>query len=339
MTKYIDSVRAALEEMAQKKKMHEGECSEVELDEAQKLFMFKTKAEADKKAKQVNGKVLELKRAMDGNLFAVIVKGRGLTNEEVDLNEGVEEAMDPVNPKAVKKDFKDRKDKDIDNDGDVDDSDEYLHKKRKAISKSKGKNEDEPEGEKGETAKMNPKKEQKVTKEDIQKEALRGRRAPKMTYALVGAKDMKIYSTGSDERDLRLDKRSLEKRFKQPLKLARLKTAQSIGDKVDKSQIKESTIRDRLMSIWEDAAGAKRMKDQNREPMTKDDERSAKKMKDGHGAPNRAGEIGKEADDTDKAERSGPSKKARPNDNMQGDRNVINKIANAYKKLGSGKDM
>ena len=46
---------------------------------------------------------------------------------------------------------------------------------------------------------------------------------------------------GSDERDLRLDRKSLEKRFKDvaPLKMARLKTAQSIGDKVDKSQLKE----------------------------------------------------------------------------------------------------
>ena len=48
----------------------------------------------------------------------------------------VEEAVDPVNKKAVKKDFDDREDKDIDNDGDVDSSDEYLHKRRKAISKS-----------------------------------------------------------------------------------------------------------------------------------------------------------------------------------------------------------
>ena len=47
----------------------------------------------------------------------------------------VEAEMDKVNPVAVKKKFKDRKDKDIDNDGDVDDSDRYLHKRRKAISK------------------------------------------------------------------------------------------------------------------------------------------------------------------------------------------------------------
>ena len=46
------------------------------------------------------------------------------------------EELDPVNKKAVKKKFKNRKDKDLDNDGDVDDSDEYLHKRRKAVSKS-----------------------------------------------------------------------------------------------------------------------------------------------------------------------------------------------------------
>ena len=46
------------------------------------------------------------------------------------------EELDPVNKKAVKKKFKNRKDKDLDNDGDVDDSDEYLHKRRKAVSKA-----------------------------------------------------------------------------------------------------------------------------------------------------------------------------------------------------------
>jgi hypothetical protein len=71
--------------------------------------------------------------------------------------------------------------------------------------------------------------------------------APKMTYALVGT-DMKIYSMGSDEGDLRLDRKSLEKRFKDvaPLKMARLKTAQSIGDKVDKSQLKEEVELDEI---------------------------------------------------------------------------------------------
>ena len=53
----------------------------------------------------------------------------------------VEEKLDPVNKKALKKDFDDRKDKDIDNDGDVDDSDEYLAKRRKAVSKAIAKEE------------------------------------------------------------------------------------------------------------------------------------------------------------------------------------------------------
>jgi len=47
-----------------------------------------------------------------------------------------DETLDPVNPKANKKKFANRKDKDIDNDGDVDGSDKFLHKKRKAISKA-----------------------------------------------------------------------------------------------------------------------------------------------------------------------------------------------------------
>jgi hypothetical protein len=43
---------------------------EVELDEVQKLFMFKTKAEADKKAKEANGKVISLTKQN----FAVVVE-------------------------------------------------------------------------------------------------------------------------------------------------------------------------------------------------------------------------------------------------------------------------
>jgi hypothetical protein len=67
----------------------------------------------------------------------------GISDEVIELIQSITEKkkMDPVDQKAVKKDFDDREDKDIDNDGDVDKSDKYLHNRRKAVSKamSKGK--------------------------------------------------------------------------------------------------------------------------------------------------------------------------------------------------------
>ena len=76
----------------------------------------------------------------EGNAFGKAVMAAKDKGEKEFVFSGkkynVEAEMDKVNPVAVKKKFKDRKDKDIDNDGDVDDSDKFLHKRRKAISKA-----------------------------------------------------------------------------------------------------------------------------------------------------------------------------------------------------------
>ena len=56
---------------------------EVELDEAQKLFMFKTKPEADKKAKEIKGKVVPL----GPKNFAVVTMDLTVVKEEIELDE------------------------------------------------------------------------------------------------------------------------------------------------------------------------------------------------------------------------------------------------------------
>lgn len=82
----------------------------------------------------------EAKQDEEGNAFGKAVMAAKDKGEKEFVFSGkkynVEAEMDKVNPVAVKKKFKDRKDKDIDNDGDVDDSDRFLHKRRKAISKA-----------------------------------------------------------------------------------------------------------------------------------------------------------------------------------------------------------
>ena len=89
------------------------------------------------------------------------------TNDKSDDGEG----LDKVQPKALKKKFKDRKDKDIDNDGDVDDSDEYMHKKRQAVSKAISKDDEKPETKSDEKddadTKADPKKKKKGNGEPV----------------------------------------------------------------------------------------------------------------------------------------------------------------------------
>ena len=83
---------------------------------------------------------------MTGAVKAIEKMKKGLSDHpqvKAVLKRQNEAKLDPVNKKALKKDFDDRKDKDIDNDGDVDDSDKYLAKRRKAVSKAIAKEENE----------------------------------------------------------------------------------------------------------------------------------------------------------------------------------------------------
>lgn len=225
----------------------------------------------------------------------------------------IEKSMDPVDPKAAAKKFKDRKDKDIDNDGDVDSSDEYLHNRRKAIGKSMKKEEVEL-----------------TEREDT---AMQVARALKKMGVKSNAKEAEVIKKIPSI----LDKMKLTPGAKRLI----LRDPDFLGDVFDSlsDMKKEDTdIRERLMSVWEDAAGTKRMKDQNREPMNKAD--ADQKMYDAHQNPEKHGEIGKEADDSSKAERSGPGgKSARTNDAKLGDKKIINQIANAYKTMKSGQDV
>ena len=91
----------------------------------------------EKEQDEGNAFTKALKDARENGDKTFVVSGKTYNCEDYDENgEMKEKKLDKVNPKAVKKDFDDRKDKDIDNDGDVDDSDKFLHKRRKAVSKA-----------------------------------------------------------------------------------------------------------------------------------------------------------------------------------------------------------
>jgi len=92
-----------------------------------------------------------------------------------------------------------------------------------------------------------------------------------------------------------------------------------IGARNIKAGVEESTIRERLTSIWEEAGRTQHYKGATKpEPMTKDDERSAKKMKDGHSTKKDDHEETSGA-----AEKSTKPSAMRGNDNKQGDKNII----------------
>jgi len=155
----------------------------------------------------------ELKSARDKGEKTFVVSGKKYNVEDYDIDEAKKKPVSQMTPKEKEADAARRK--------------EY-----KAYQKSK-------RNEEGEASRIVEPYRPEFGLDE----------APKMTYALVGT-DMKIYAIG-DEKEMNLNRRSLEKRLKDvsPLKIARLKTAQSIGDKVDKSQLKEEVEIDESMKM------------------------------------------------------------------------------------------
>ena len=100
----------------------------------------KKDAKGEKSPIKVHGEDLnaEIEKAKMGKVKSLVDTIKDMFYTETNKNDKSDDGdgLDAVQPKAVKKKFKDRKDKDIDNDGDVDDSDRFLHKRRKAISKA-----------------------------------------------------------------------------------------------------------------------------------------------------------------------------------------------------------
>ncbi len=128
MSKYFDTKPGSLEEA---------------VSAAQQAAIAISKKERGEKPKDENNFIYAAKMAKKNGEKTFTIGGKEYdveetlqkeTNKNDKSDDG--DGLDAVQPDAVKKKFKDRKDKDIDNDGDVDDSDKFLHKRRKAISKA-----------------------------------------------------------------------------------------------------------------------------------------------------------------------------------------------------------
>lgn len=270
--------------------------------------IFAERATLNEKAQKQEGNaftaaLMAARKAGDSHF---VVAGKKYKCEDYDEQGNVKEKMDPVNKKELKKDFDDRDDKDVDNDGDVDSSDKYLVKRRKAISKAS--TEDEPKKDGGEEeVVMNPKqdKNKKETKEEADPDTVRMMKANPKMQKTGGPGGMK----GLNKKAQRNTKAALRK--------------------------EETSIRDRLMTIWEDAAGEKRKKDQNRDEGGDANSGSAKQMKDGHPIDNTDDREKKSHDDASKAGRTGPTAKARSGgDNIaMGDKKIVNKVKEAYESM------
>ena len=273
------------------------------------------------------------------------------TNDKSDDGEG----LDKVQPKAVKKKFKDRKDKDIDNDGDTDSSDEYLHKKRKAISKNIDEEDDEENGDNGDDEKKKKKKPSNGEKDDVEMN-------PKMEAKASDYKDVAVMK-GKNGTQVKVvkDKQgnhvalfSGKGSTQVPIKKMDKKVLQKALDSFSKngmigntlSSIEEkASIRTRLTSFLNEknqnpnAAKAEKpedaLKGKGAKDMGKDHEPKTEKESDfdekGHDDASKAGKVTKPA--------SGRSNGDAVRSGDQGVRNPLKKTMEAYKEMYEKKSL
>lgn len=165
--------------------------------------------------------------------------------------------------------------------------------------------------------------------EAVEKEELKGAQ-----HKLDHDKDGKI--TANDFKGLRKKKEKQETGTVNP----KLDGGKSKGNEMEQ---KESTsIRQKLMSIWEKADAHMKGATPS-EPHGQYDSPGGKKMKQdmkADGNPE-VGINGKDVeqlghDDASKAGRAGPNAAKRPNDAKVGDKQIINRVAAAYKEMKSG---
>jgi len=160
--KFFDSPKKIADYYAEEVEMNEEQANELfesafeeELTEAKYQVDIKGAGRETVMAKNEKDAIAKASKKMKVHSFKstdVDVKLVEQVEEKLSLEDTLKaiwegKKLDPVNKKALKKDFDDRKDKDLDNDGDTDDSDEYLHKKRQAVSKAIEKDADKAETE------------------------------------------------------------------------------------------------------------------------------------------------------------------------------------------------
>ena len=210
--------------------------------------------------------------------------------------------MDPVDKKELKGKHDDREDGDIDNDGDADSTDKYLHNRRKAISKNMKKE--------GYGSMVSP----------ASKKAIDARVAAN-TAALKakGKNEEADETTPCPKCDGSMENHEPDCPLSKESNGNDSKVATASPKSETKKMATEGTVYARILEKASHKDGAK--------AETWDDKYKGKGAKDMK-ADLTTSEIddmeAKSHSDATKAGRTGPKAKARPNDNIKGDKSIIN---------------